>query len=183
MPAHTTDETNTRSASRARTAASSATTGHGAGSLTVKDPSAFVSLLGRGVGRHRLWLRHGPATSSAMSNRSSLFAGRLGLAGARVPHVDRHGLLWLSRGNLRRGWNAPFPCVGSDDVASGDYAIPYQMISMILIGHATVTRRPSHTGASRALLAAIGEGGVKLYCPPMGQRRSDVAGAHAPVGR
>lgn len=27
----------------------------------------------------------------------SLLAGRLGLATARVPHVDRHGLIWLER--------------------------------------------------------------------------------------
>ncbi len=31
---------------------------------------------------------------------SPLFKGRLGLARSRIPHVDRHGLLWLSRGKL-----------------------------------------------------------------------------------
>lgn len=118
-----------------------------------------------------------------MSNRSSLFAGRLGLAGARVPHVDRHGLLWLSRGNLYvEDGTLHFRTVGSDDVASGDYAIPYQMISMILIGPGTTVTHDVLRILARhgTLLAAIGEGGVKLYtAPPMGQRRSDVARAHA----
>jgi hypothetical protein len=29
-----------------------------------------------------------------------LFPGRLGLASARIPQVDRHGLMWLFRGKL-----------------------------------------------------------------------------------
>ena len=29
-----------------------------------------------------------------------MLKGRLGLEQARVPHVDRHGLLWLDRGAL-----------------------------------------------------------------------------------
>lgn len=29
-----------------------------------------------------------------------MLKGRLGLEGARVPHKDRHGMLWLSRGKL-----------------------------------------------------------------------------------
>lgn len=29
-----------------------------------------------------------------------MLKGRLGLDGARVPHVDRHGLMWLGRGLL-----------------------------------------------------------------------------------
>ena len=34
---------------------------------------------------------------------TSIFAGRLGLAQTRIPHVDRHGLLWLMR-NLYERW-------------------------------------------------------------------------------
>ena len=29
-----------------------------------------------------------------------MLRGRLGLETARIPHADRHGLLWLSRGSL-----------------------------------------------------------------------------------
>lgn len=116
-------------------------------------------------------------------SRSSLFPGRLGLAGARIPHVDRHGLLWLSRGKLYvEDGTLRFLAAGSDDIAPGDYAIPYQTISMILAGPGTsithdVLRILARHGT---LLAAVGEGGVKLYtAPPMGQGRSDVARAHA----
>lgn len=31
-----------------------------------------------------------------------MLKGRLGLESARIPHRDRHGLMWLERGNLTR---------------------------------------------------------------------------------
>lgn len=114
---------------------------------------------------------------------SSLFPGRLGLAGARIPHVDRHGLLWLTRGNLYVDEGTlRFLAAGTEDIAPGDYAIPYQTVSMILMGPGTsvthdVLRILAHHGT---LLAAVGEGGVKFYtAPPMGQGRSEVARVHA----
>jgi CRISPR-associated protein Cas1 len=117
-----------------------------------------------------------------MSN-ASLFAGRLGLAKSRIPHTDRHGLLWLSRGNLYvEDGTLHFSTAGSDDIAPGDYAIPYQMISMILLGPGTSVTHDVLRILARhnTLLAAIGEGGVKFYtAPPMGQGRSDVARVHA----
>lgn len=116
-------------------------------------------------------------------SRSFLFPGRLGLAGARIPHVDRHGLLWLSRGKLYvEDGTLRFLAAGSDDIAPGDYAIPYQTISMILAGPGTSITHDVMRILARhgTLLAAVGEGGVKLYtAPPMGQGRSDVARAHA----
>jgi CRISPR-associated protein Cas1 len=116
-------------------------------------------------------------------NGSPLFAGRLGLAGARVPHVDRHGLLWLSRGKLIvRDGTLHFFTSGSDGMAAGDYAIPYQTVSMILMGPGTTISHDVLRILARhgTLLAAVGEGGVKFYtAPPMGQGRSDVARAHA----
>ena len=64
---------------------------------------------------------------------------RLGLESARIPHADRAGLLWLSRGTLsardgtlafaRGGEAAP-----DDPLGPGDYAIPLQGVSMILLG-------------------------------------------------
>lgn len=114
---------------------------------------------------------------------SAVFAGRLGLAKARIPHVDRHGLLWLSRGNLSvQDGTLRFRAAGSDDLEPGDYAIPYQTVSMILLAPGTsvthdVLRILAHQGT---LLAAVGEGGVKFYtAPPMGAGRSKVARAHA----
>jgi len=114
---------------------------------------------------------------------SSFLPGRLGLAASRIPHVDRHGLLWLSRGRLYvEDGTLHFAASETHEIAAGDYAIPYQTISMLLLGPGTsvthdVLRLLSRHGT---LLAAVGEGGVKLYtAPPMGQGRSDVARAHA----
>jgi CRISPR-associated protein Cas1 len=115
--------------------------------------------------------------------RSSLFSGRLGLATAQIPHADRHGLLWLSRGNLYvEDGTLRFRAAPSEDLAAGDYSLPYQGISMILLGPGTsLTHDVLRILASHGtLLAAVGDGGVKFYtAPPMGQGRSDVARAHA----
>lgn len=117
-----------------------------------------------------------------MSN-SPLFKGRLGLARSRIPYVDRHGLLWLSRGKLYvEDGTLRFQAAGSEDITPGDYAIPYQTISMVLIGPGTSVTHDVLRILARhgTLLAAVGEGGVKYYsAPPMGQQRSDVARAHA----
>ncbi|PTQ52809.1 MAG: CRISPR-associated protein Cas1 [Hydrogenibacillus schlegelii] len=110
-------------------------------------------------------------------------SGRLGLAGARIPHADRHGLLWLSRGKLYvENGTLLFLAAGSDEIDPGLYQIPYQMVSMILAGPGTTITHDVLRILARhgTLLAAVGEGGVKLYtAPPMGQGRSDVARAHA----
>ena len=114
---------------------------------------------------------------------TGVFAGRLGLAKARIPHVDRHGLLWLSRGSLYvQDGTLRFRAAGSQDLGPGDYAIPYQTVSMILLAPGTSITHDSLRILARhgTLLAAIGEGGVKFYtAPPMGAGRSKVARAHA----
>lgn len=114
---------------------------------------------------------------------SPLFKGRLGLARSRIPYVDRHGLLWLSRGKLYvEDGTLRFQAAGSEDVSAGDYAIPYQTISMILLGPGTSVTHDVLRILARhgTLLAAVGDGGVKFYsAPPLGQQRSDVARAHA----
>lgn len=113
----------------------------------------------------------------------SLFVGRLGLADARIPHADRHGLIWLSRGKLFVEDGAlRFVCTDSDDLAAGDYAIPYQSVSLILLGPGSTVSHDALRILARhgTLLAAVGEGGVKFYtAPPIGQGRSEVARAHA----
>lgn len=112
-----------------------------------------------------------------------LFSGRLGLAEARVPHADRHGLLWLARGNLGvTNGTLHFCAAESDDLKAGDYAIPYQGVSFILLGPGSRVSHDALRILARhgTLLAAVGEGGVKFYtAPPMGQGRSETARAHA----
>lgn len=114
---------------------------------------------------------------------STLFAGRLGLAESRIPHADRHGLLWLTFGNLTvEDGTLRFRAAGSDWMQAGDYAIPYQAISLLLLGPGTTISHDALRLLARhgTLLAAVGEGGVKFYtAPPMGQGRSEVARAHA----
>lgn len=118
-----------------------------------------------------------------MNTSSGFLSGRLGLASSRIPHADRHGLLWLEYGRLFvEDGTLRFVAVQSETLAAGDYAIPYQAVSMILLGPGTslthdVLRLCARHGT---LIAAVGEGGVKLYtAPPFGQGRSDVARSHA----
>lgn len=112
-----------------------------------------------------------------------MLSGRLGLAAARIPHADRHGLLWLEYGRLTvADGTLRFAAARSESWDAGDYAIPYQAVSMIMLGPGTSLTQDVLRLAARhgLLIAAVGEGGVKSYtAPPMGQGRSDVARAHA----
>lgn len=118
-----------------------------------------------------------------MSSEPGLLPGRLGLATARVPHADRHGLLWLEYGRLSvEDGTLHFVAAQSETLGAGDYAIPFQAVSMLLLGPGTSLTHDVLRLAARhgMLIAAIGEGGVKCYtAPPMGQGRSDVARGHA----
>lgn len=118
-----------------------------------------------------------------MSPTPGLMHGRLGLAASRIPYADRHGLLWLDFGRLSvEDGTLRFVAAESQALAAGDYAIPYQGISMILLGPGTSLTHDVLRVCARhgVLIAAVGEGGVKSYtAPPMGQGHSDVARAHA----
>jgi CRISPR-associated protein Cas1 len=118
-----------------------------------------------------------------MSPTPGLMPGRLGLAASRIPHADRHGLLWLEFGKLSvEDGTLRFLAAKSETLDAGDYAIPYQAVSMILLGPGTSLTQDVLRLCARhgTLIAAVGEGGVKSYtAPPMGQGRSDVARAHA----
>jgi CRISPR-associated protein Cas1 len=115
--------------------------------------------------------------------KQGLFPGRLGLAESRIPHVDRHGLIWLARGNLTvENGTLHFTAAQSTELDAGDYAIPYQGVSIILLGPGSTVSHDVLRLMARhgTLLAAVGEGGVKFYtAPPMGQGRSEVARQHA----
>jgi CRISPR-associated protein Cas1 len=118
-----------------------------------------------------------------MSTGPGLLHGRLGLAASRIPHADRHGLLYLEYGRLSvEDGTLRFVAAKSDSFDAGEYAIPYQAVSMILLGPGTSLTQDVLRLCARhgTLIAAVGEGGVKSYtAPPMGQGRSDVARRHA----
>ena len=118
-----------------------------------------------------------------MSSSPGLIHGRLGLAASRIPHADRHGLLWLEYGKLSvEDGTLRFVAAKSETLDAGDYAIPYQAISMILLGPGTSITQDVLRICARhgTLIAAVGAGGVKSYtAPPLGQGRSNVARQHA----
>lgn len=111
-----------------------------------------------------------------------MLKGRLGLDTAHVPHADRAGLLYLARGQLtaRDGTLAFLRGAepGPDALGPGDYAIPLQGVSMILLGPgSTVSHDALRLLAhARTALAAVGEDGVRLYtAPPLIPDRSGLA--------
>lgn len=95
-----------------------------------------------------------------------MLKGRLGLETARIPHADRHGLLWLSRGRL---WvedgTLRFVTKGGGELPVGDYAIPFQLLSCILLGPGTsVTHDALRLLARHGTgLLAVGDDGVRFY--------------------
>ena len=112
-----------------------------------------------------------------------MLRGRLGLETARIPHADRHGLLWLSRGALTvRDGALRFDRHGSPGADSalepGEYGIPFQSLSMILLGPgSTVSHDALRLMARHGVgLVAVGEDGVRCYtAPPLMPDTSDVA--------
>jgi CRISP-associated protein Cas1 len=79
-----------------------------------------------------------------------MLKGRLGLEHARLPHADRHGLLYLERGALSvEDGCLRFLAAGSDLVVAGDYRIAHQALSLLLLGLHDQPRRLATTGAAR----------------------------------
>lgn len=117
-----------------------------------------------------------------------MLKGRLGLDSAKVPHADRAGCLYLARGALTaRDGTLAFlqgPSTAADALTSGDYAIPLQGVSIILLGPgSTVSHDALRLLAhARTALAAVGEDGVRLYtAPPMIPDRSGLARLQARI--
>lgn len=108
-----------------------------------------------------------------------MLLGRLGLETARIPHKDRHGLLWLSRGNLVVvDGTLRFLAAKGPDFDSGDYAIPFQMLSLILLGPGTTISHDALRILSRhgTGIIAVGQNGVRMYsAPPLGRAISSLA--------
>lgn len=109
-----------------------------------------------------------------------VFKGRLGLDTARVPHTDRHGLMWLERGRLAvENGNLVFTTAGSDVLEAGRYDISFQQVSNILLGPGGVVSHDALRLLARHQtgLLAVGSKGVRLYASfmPFGPDRSDRA--------
>ena len=102
-----------------------------------------------------------------------MLKGRLGLETARIPHADRAGLLWLSRGALTaRDGTLSFergPHVAENDpLEPGHYAVPFQGVSIILLGPGSTVSHDALRLLARhgTALAAVGEDGVRCYTAP-----------------
>jgi CRISPR-associated protein Cas1 len=112
-----------------------------------------------------------------------MLKGRLGIESARIPQADRHGVMWLARGNLvSEDGTLHFRTAGGAGLAPGDYTIPFQMITCLVLEPGTTV---SHDAVR--LLAAHGTGliftgtdGVRHYgtIAPVGERM-DTAGLYA----
>lgn len=98
-----------------------------------------------------------------------MLVGRLGLDKARVPHSDRHGLVFLDRGRLEvEDGCLRFVSAGGGMLDAGDYQVPHQSVSIILLGPgSSVTHDALQILAAHGCaLAAIGTGGVRFYTAP-----------------
>jgi CRISPR-associated protein Cas1 len=92
--------------------------------------------------------------------------GRLGVDSARIPHVDRHGVVWLGRGNLIvDAGTVRFLTAGGAGLAPGSYSIPFQMLScLVLEPGTTVSHDVLRLCASHGTgIVATGEDGVRFY--------------------
>lgn len=102
-----------------------------------------------------------------------MLKGRLGIETARIPHADRHGLLWLSRGALtvRDGtlrFERKHPPDRDTPLDRGEYGIPFQSLSMILLGPGSTVSHDALRLMARhgTALVAVGEDGVRCYTAP-----------------
>lgn len=98
-----------------------------------------------------------------------MLTGRLGLEKARVPHADRHGLVWLDRGRLEvEDGCLRFVTAGGGALAGGNYQIPHQALSIVLLGPGSSVTHDALRLLARhgCALAAIGEGGARFYTAP-----------------
>ena len=112
-----------------------------------------------------------------------MLRGWLGLETARIPHADRHGLLWLSRGALtvRDGtlrFQRDSPPDSNSPLEDGNYGIPFQTLSMILLGPGSTVSHDALRLMARhgTALVAVGEEGVRCYtAPPLMPDTSETA--------
>lgn len=107
-----------------------------------------------------------------------MLKGRLGLETARIPHSDRHGLVWLERGELCVVSGCLHFRSGKDSLTPHIDQIPHQAVSIILLGPGSSVTHDALRLLARhgTLLAAVGKDGVRSYTAlPLLPDRSDIA--------
>lgn len=107
-----------------------------------------------------------------------MLLGRLGLDTARIPHADRHGLVWLDRGRLEVEDGCLRFVTAGGTLQAGDYQVPHQSVSAVLLGPGSSVTHDALRLLARhgCVLCAIGEGGVRLYtAPPLAPDSSALA--------
>lgn len=107
-----------------------------------------------------------------------MLSGRLGLETARIPHTDRHGLVWLDRGRLEVEDGCLRFVTAGGALPPGDYQVPHQSVSAVLLGPGSSVTHDALRLLARhgCCLCAVGEGGVRLYtAPPLGPDASALA--------
>jgi CRISPR-associated protein Cas1 len=108
-----------------------------------------------------------------------MLKGRLGLELARLPHELRHGLVYLDRGRLEvEDGCLRFLCAGGGGLAAGDWQVPHQSVSLILLGPGSSVTHDALRLLARhnTGLAAVGGDGVRFYtAPPLLPDASDLA--------
>lgn len=95
-----------------------------------------------------------------------MLKGRLGLESARIPHIDRHGLMWLGRGQLYvEAGTLRFRTAGYGDLERGDYGLPFQMVSCLLLQPGTSVSHDALRLLARhgTGTVCVGEDGVRFY--------------------
>lgn len=112
-----------------------------------------------------------------------MLKGRLGLERVQMAHGDRHGLLYLDRGVFTVVDGClHFASAGGGALPAGDYQLPHQTLSALLIGPGTslshdVLRILARHGTT---LVAVGTDATRIYtAPALGPDRSDLARAQA----
>jgi len=110
-----------------------------------------------------------------------MLSGRLGLEKARIPHADRHGLIWLERGRLDvEDGCLRFVTAGGSDLPAGAYQVPHQAVSIVLLGPGSSVTHDALRLLARhgCALAAIGEGATRFYtAQPLAPDTSAIARA------
>ncbi|MBZ8138443.1 subtype I-E CRISPR-associated endonuclease Cas1 [Rubrivivax gelatinosus] len=111
-----------------------------------------------------------------------MLKGRLGLEKAQIAHADRHGLLYLDRGALTVVDGCLHFESGGGALPAGNYQLPHQTLSAILIGPGTTVSHDVLRILARhgTALVAVGTDATRLYtAPALGPDRSDIARAQA----
>lgn len=111
-----------------------------------------------------------------------MLKGRLGLERVQMAHADRHGLLYLDRGVFTVVDGCLHFSSAGGVLAAGEYQLPHQTLSALLIGPGTslshdVLRVLARHGTT---LVAVGTDATRIYtAPALGPDRSDLARAQA----